>query len=111
MKKIGLLAMILGLVISGAAIAGDAEVVTIEGKVMCAKCALHEEGREKCQNVLAVESDDADTVYYYLAANETNAEFGEVCMATPSVRVTGTVEEKDGKNWLVATVIEPVEAS
>lgn len=110
MKKFGLLVLVMGLVFSGVALAGDSEVVTIEGKVMCAKCALHEEGREECQNVVAVEA-DGETTYYYLVATEANEEFGEVCMATPRVRATGTVEEKDGKFFMTATAIEAVEES
>ena len=38
-----------------------------------------------------------------------NVEFGEVCMAQKPVSVTGTVSEKEGKTWLAATKISPVE--
>ena len=110
MKKFGLLLLVVGLVFSGMAMAGDSKVVTIEGKVMCAKCSLHEEGREACQNVVAVEA-KGETTYYYLVASEANEAFGEVCMATPLVRATGTLEEKDGKIFMTATAIEAVEES
>jgi len=107
MRRIAFLLMV-GLLFAGAAIAEDAKTVTVEGKVMCAKCALKEEGREKCQNVLVVEKGD-EVEHYYLAATAANEEFGEVCMAKPVVRVTGTLSEKDGHTWLAAEKIEPVE--
>ncbi len=90
------------------AAAGDADEMTLEGNVLCARCALHEEGRTECQNVLVVEDQGEDT-HYYLAATEANEELGPVCTATRRVRVTGTVEDKDGHHWLMATKIEPVE--
>jgi len=109
MRKLAWIALAV-LVVSGFAYAGDAakaKTVTLEGSVMCAKCALHEEGRTKCQNVLVVE-DDKEKQHYYLSG-ETNEEFGEVCMASPSVRVTGTLEEKDGQTWIAATEIVAVD--
>ena len=94
------------ILISGIALADNHEV-TLEGKVVCAKCALHEEDRAKCQNVLVVgEGDDAQ--HYYMAATDSNKDFGDVCMATPAVRATGTVKEKGGHTWLHATKIERV---
>ena len=90
-------------------VAGEGEAVTLEGKVLCAKCAFQEEGRKKCQNVLVVE-EDGKTMHYYLTATETNEGFGDVGMKSPTVRVTGTVSEKDGQTWLDATKIEPVES-
>lgn len=91
------------------AVAGGGKTVTLEGKVMCAKCALHEEGRTKCQNVLVVEKGH-DSRHYYMAKNETAEEFGEVCTGSPAVRVTGKVEKKEGKTWIVADTIERLES-
>jgi hypothetical protein len=85
------------------AIAGE-ESVTLEGKVICAKCTLKDEGLTQCQNVLVVKKDDM-VENYYLVKNEANAEFGDVCTMEKQVRVTGTVSEKDGKMWLAATKI------
>lgn len=90
-------------------VAGKGEEVTLEGKVVCAKCALKEEGRDKCQNVLVVESDE-QTRQYYLTGNETNTELGYVCMESRAVRVTGTVTEDDGRLWLSAKEIIGVES-
>jgi len=105
MKKLAILSIVLFLSFS-AGLAGD-DPVTLEGKIVCAKCSLHEEGRAKCQNVLVVEDGD-ETKNYYLADTEANKEFGEVCMAKKPVVVTGTVSEKDGQMWLAAAKIEPV---
>jgi len=107
MKQLTCLLM-LAFLVTGTVVAGEAESVTLEGTVMCAKCKLGEEDRTKCQNVLVVEGDDKP-MHYYLTANETNKDFGDVCMKTPVVRVTGTVSEKDGQSWLDAAKIEPVE--
>ena len=85
-----------------------ADAVTLEGKILCAKCTLHEEDREECQNVLAVGSGD-DIAYYYIKANEKNDEFGMVCEQAQEVRVTGNVSEADGKMWIEASEITPAD--
>lgn len=92
--------------LTGTAWAGEA--VTLEGNIVCAKCSMKEEGRDKCQNVLVVKGDEGDQ-HYYLAKNESSDEFGPVCMAKKPVRVTGTVSEKDGKSWLTASEIKPAD--
>ena len=106
MKQVACL-MILAVLATGTIVAGEAKSVTLEGTVMCAKCKLGEEDRDKCQNVLVVKGDDKP-MHYYLTA-EANKKFGDVCMKTPVVRVTGTVSEEDGKSYLAATNIEPIE--
>ena len=97
------------LVATSVVVAGDDEkVVTLEGKLVCAKCALHEEGREQCQNVLVVQADDAEE-HYYMDETPANDTIGYVCTATKGVRVTGTVTEKDGQLWIAAEEIAPIE--
>ena len=111
MKQLACLLM-LAFLVTGTVVAGEAEAeaaVTLEGTVLCAKCAFEEEGRKKCQNVLVVE-EDGEKMHYYLTATEANKDFGDVSMKSPTVRVTGTVSEKDGRTWLDATKIEPVES-
>ena len=112
MKQLACLLM-LAFLVTGTVVAGEgeaeAEAVTLEGTVLCAKCAFEEEGREKCQNVLVVE-EDGEKMHYYLTATEANKDFGDVGIKSPTVRVTGTVSEKDGQTWLDATKIEPVES-
>ncbi len=106
MKQIACLLM-LAFLVSGTVVAGEGEEVTLEGTVMCAKCKLGEEEREKCQNVLVVKEGEKP-MHYYMTA-KANEEFGDVCMKTPMVKVTGMLSEEDGKQWIAATKIEPVE--
>jgi len=110
MKKLATLsfALLMALVLAGPLMAGDADAVTMEGNLVCAKCTLHEEGMEKCQNVLVV-MEDGEESHYYLAKNEAGEKFGAVCTKSRTVRVTGNVEEKDGHMWIAASKIESVE--
>ena len=85
MKKIPALVMLSCLVLSAAAIAEEAETVTVEGKVMCARCVLHDEGLTECQNVLVVEGGE-EAKHYYLTGTEANEEFGDVCMRFAALR-------------------------
>jgi hypothetical protein len=87
----------------------SAAPVTLEGKVVCAKCSLKEKGQADCQNVLVVER-EGKTEHYYIAKNEVATKFGDVCQGTKPVRVTGEVEQKDGRHWIAATEIAPVPA-
>jgi len=111
MKKLIAISFALCLVVAlaGPALAGDAKTVSLEGEILCAMCTLHEEGAKKCQNVLVVKKDGQET-YYYMAKNERSEEFGMVCKGPKAVQVTGEVTEKDGKLWLAATEITPVES-
>jgi hypothetical protein len=95
--------------LAGPALAGEMKTVTLEGEVLCAMCTLHEEGAKKCQNVLVVKKEGQET-HYYLAKNEANTELGMVCKKAKAVQVTGQVTEEDGKLWLAATEIKPVES-
>lgn len=107
MKRIGLVpvALLLAAFVAGAA---WAKPVTLEGKVVCAKCSLHEEGREECQNVLLVER-EGKAEQYYIAKNETYDKLGDVCQGAIWVRVTGEVQDKDGQRWIVASDISAIE--
>jgi hypothetical protein len=87
--------------------AAEKATVTLEGRMICAKCTLGEE-RDSCQNVLAVAKDEGPD-FYFLENNEANKKFGEVCTKPKTVKATGTVSEKDGQKWLAATSIVPVE--
>ena len=91
------------------AVAADAKEVTITGSMVCGKCTLHE--TEKCQNVVQVTT-DGKTVNYYLTHNDTSKGAHEaVCHGdTEKVTVTGTVKEKDGKEVLTPSKIEPVKS-
>ena len=83
--------------------------VTITGNMVCGKCTLHE--TDSCQNIVQVVQ-DGKTVDYYLAKNPASkSAHGAVCHGdTEKVTVTGTVEEKDGKEILTPTKIEPAKS-
>ena len=110
MNRIALLTMVCLIValFASPAHAGD-KTVTLEGKVVCAKCTLHEAGRDECQNVLIVENKKGEVERYYMTKNEVAEEYGDVCMAKNAVRITGTVKKQDGQHWIVASKITPVE--
>ena len=83
--------------------------VTITGSMVCAKCALHE--TKECQNVVQV-TQDGKTVNYYLEQNDVSkAAHDAICTGSPEkVTVTGQVTEKDGKQTMTPTKIEPVKS-
>ena len=85
------------------------KAITITGNMVCAKCTLHE--TTSCQNVVQV-TKDGKTVNYYLVQNDTSkAAHGAICGGdAEKVTVTGTVEEKDGKQLVTPTKIEPVKS-
>jgi Family of unknown function (DUF6370) len=114
MKKTNMLfAIIAGLLLAfgtSSLLAQDAgKVITITGNMVCAKCTLHE--TTSCQNVVQV-TKDGKTVNYYLVQNDASkAAHGAICGGDPEkVTVTGTVEEKDGKQLVTPTKIEPVKS-
>jgi hypothetical protein len=89
-----------------------AEEKTIEGMAQCAKCALKE--AEKCQNVVVVDEDGKEVKYYLVMEGVSKDNHGKVfCQAPkdagPTVKVTGEVEDKDGKKTMKASKIEVVE--
>ena len=107
MKKVAVVSLVLFITsaLMGLAAAAE-ETITIEGDMICARCTLKEEGLTACQNVVAVKA-DGGVKHYYMVKNDADHEFGEVCMESKPVRVTGTVAEKDGKMWITATEIVP----
>jgi hypothetical protein len=89
-----------------------AEEKTIEGMAQCAKCALKE--TQKCQNVVVVKEDGKDVNYYMVMEGVAKDNHGKIfCQAPkgdgPKVKVTGEIEEKDGKKVIKASKIEVVE--
>ncbi|MCC6767151.1 MAG: hypothetical protein IT293_21060 [Deltaproteobacteria bacterium] len=89
-----------------ASVADDAPgSVTLSGDIVCAKCTLKVAGLDHCQNVLLVE-DGSEPKQFWLAANDVNEKFGDVCTAKRPVAVTGIVQTKDGKPWLTPIRIE-----
>lgn len=79
--------------------------VTITGNMVCGKCTLHL--TKKCQNVVQV-MQDGKTVNYFLVQNDlSKANHDAICSGgSEKVTVTGTVEEKDGKEVMTPTKID-----
>jgi hypothetical protein len=100
-----MLALVAVLALAGFAFAGDDKDVTVSGKLVCAKCSLHEDSAKECQNVIQVTA-DGKTTNYYVAKNKVAEDFGHVCKGEKMVMATGTVKEKDGKVWIDATKME-----
>ena len=81
--------------------------VTITGNAVCAKCTLHES--DKCQTVIQT-TVAGKTVNYYVTANDVSKAFHKNICTGPGEQVTATgiVTEKDGKEMLTLSKIEPV---
>ena len=81
--------------------------VTITGNAVCAKCTLHE--GDKCQTVIQAEV-AGKAVNYYVTPNDVSKAFHKNVCTGPGEKVTatGTIKEKDGKEMLTLSKIEPV---
>ncbi len=97
------------LLAADAASQDSSKEITITGNMVCGKCTLHE--TKSCQNVVQVVK-DGKTVIYYLKQNDVSkAAHDPVCHGdSEKVTVTGTVTEKDGKQIMTPTKIEPVKS-
>jgi Family of unknown function (DUF6370) len=114
MKKSKLIAVAVAAVLlagfTSSLFAADAtKEVTITGSMVCGKCTMHE--TKSCQNVVQVKK-DGKTVNYYLVQNDTSkAAHDPICGGSPEkVTVTGTVEEKDGKEVMTPSKVEVVKS-
>jgi azurin len=83
--------------------------VTITGTMVCGKCVLHE--TKSCQNVVQV-TQDGKTINYYLKQNDVSKDAHKpICGGgSEKVTVTGTVKEKDGKEFMTPTKIDEVKS-
>jgi hypothetical protein len=85
---------------TGALQTADKEV-TLQGKIMCAKCALNLNGIRKCTTCIQVKEGDKDVVYLFLDKGMKEAYHHEICGGgAKEGTVTGTVFEKDGMKWI-----------
>ncbi|MEI8196524.1 MAG: hypothetical protein WCI73_11495 [Phycisphaerae bacterium] len=83
------------------------DAVTLKGMLACAKCSLHEKDATGCQNVLVVKDGDKTTNYYVVDNDVSKAAHGKVCHhSSADVTITGTIAEKDSKQWITPTKIE-----
>lgn len=90
------------------ALAADSGPVTLSGLMVCGKCTLHL--TSTCQNVLQVDQ-DGKAVNYFLTQNKVSKDFHpKICKTSGmKVNVTGTVKDKNGKEILTPSKIEPVQ--
>jgi hypothetical protein len=103
-----LLPLLVMTLISGVTLAVAAEIKTITGEAVCAKCALKEQ--PKCQNVVAVEETGTKVKYYLTGAESKKAHQAlGICTASKDapikVTVKGDVTEKDGKKEMAVSEI------
>jgi hypothetical protein len=111
MRKVVSAAAAVLLALACCVVAGAADVsVTLEGNIVCAKCTLKVEGVDQCQSVLLVKNTAGNDTQFWLARNAVAEAFGDVCTDIKPVTVTGSIEEKDGRKWIVATKIDPRQA-
>lgn len=105
-KMLALLALAVGLtfVSPGTTTAGDE--VTLTGTVACAHCTLKREGVTACQDVLVAKDAAGKATDYYITKNDVAKKFGHVCSGETPATVTGTVAEKDGKQWITPSKME-----
>src|SRR5262245_4812329 len=83
-----------------ASVAEDKKEVKLTGTLVCGKCGL--KATPKCSNALQVKEGDK-TVNYFLDDKGNKEPYHEdVCGdgKVEGIVVTGTVSEKDGKNWV-----------
>ena len=81
--------------------------VTITGSMVCGKCTLHE--TKECQNVVQVAKGRQNRQLLPAQNDVSKASHKAVCGgSSEKVTVTGTVTEKDGKQMMTPTKIEPV---
>jgi len=99
-KTLTMIVALVGLALS----ANAAEMMTLKGKGICAKCGLGEDGG--CQNVVQVKK-DGKTITYYMTKNDTAKDFHKnICSGSMPITVEGIVAEKDGKMIVTAKTIK-----
>jgi hypothetical protein len=84
------------------------EAKPIEGMLVCTKCTLKE--TDKCGHALKVKEKDKDVVYYIDDKGAKESYHKGVCPADSEAKakVSGKVEEKEGKKWIKEAKVEIV---
>jgi hypothetical protein len=87
--------------------ASDTKEVALKGEIMCAKCELQE--AKKCQTVIKVKKDGKEITYFFKDKGSKEEYHEAVCGGgRKEGTVTGTVTQKNGKNWITPTKVEYV---
>jgi hypothetical protein len=79
----------------------------LEGKLQCTKCSLSE--TDKCGNALVVKEGGKDVTYYLKDKGAKQKYHAKICQEPKDAVVTGKIEEKDGKKYIVITEEKQVE--
>ena len=82
------------------------KTVTLEGKILCAKCALKE--AEKCTTAIQVKEGDKDVVYYFKDKGNKEEYHAAICSGDRKPgKVTGILSKKDksGKQTITPTKV------
>jgi hypothetical protein len=84
------------------------EAKTFEGVLVCAKCTLKE--AKTCSHALKVKEKDKEVIYYVDDKGGKESYHKGICPADSEAKakVTGKVEEKDGKKWIKDAKVEIV---
>ena|SRR5437764_10558639 len=102
-----ILALVVGFgALSLVAVADDKEK-KLEGKLVCTKCKLGE--TDKCGHALIVKEGDKDVTYYLKDKEVMKKYHSKVCQEDKDATVTGKIEEKDGKKYIIVTDAKQVE--
>ncbi len=83
-------------------VSAQAEEKTLEGVMSCEKCNLKQ--ADACADALQV-----GDVLYHLEENGKRKTKSHQCSGTANAKVTGTVEDRDGKKFVVVSKIEKEE--
>jgi hypothetical protein len=106
-----MLRMILALVVGFGALSlvgmADDKEKKLEGKLQCTKCSLSE--TDKCGNALVVKEDGKDVTYYLKDKGAKMKYHAKICQEPKDATVTGKIEEKDGKKYIIVTEEKQVE--
>ena len=89
------------------ALGDDKEAKKLEGKLVCTKCKLSE--TDKCGHALIVKEGDKDVTYYLKDKEVMKKYHSKVCQEDKDATVTGKIEEKDGKKYIIVTDAKQVE--
>lgn len=101
-KLIAFVAVVTAATFVASSFADDKKETKLEGKLVCGKCKLKE--AEDCSNVLVVK-DGEKSVNYYIKDTGKKEKY-HVCGGEKDVKLTGKVEEKDGKKYLTEVKLE-----
>ena len=102
-----LLTAALGFVFVAGLHAEEKKEVTLNGTILCAKCALKAEGVTKCTTAIKVKEGEKEVVYFFDDKGAKEAYHEEVCGgATKEGSVTGVVSKKDGKLTIKPSKVE-----